>query len=102
MAYIRAVIQAIDMTLVYGPIAVGVSGGVQAHAVIAESHIMVKALADDRIYIDVFSCKDFDPQRPVDLAIDRLGLTQYSVQTIDRVGTGNPADRQNAPTLSTR
>ena len=47
--YITAVIEAIEMTLIFGPVLVAVGRGIQAHAIIAESHIMVKAMIDGRV-----------------------------------------------------
>ena len=87
--YILAVAKAIDMTIVLGPVVVDVNNGAQCIAIIAESHIMVKAMDDGRLYIDVFSCACYEASIPVAIAIDRLGMVEgFHVEAIYRAGVG--------------
>jgi hypothetical protein len=79
------------MNLLFGPVSVKVNGGSQAHAIIAESHMMVEARAGGELFIDVFSCKPFDTSIPSALAAEDIGLgSNYVVRIIHRAGTEPP------------
>lgn len=78
--------EGIDMKIITGPIAVETPGFQEAFAIIAESHIMVRASQDGVLLIDVFSCREFDTMVPVRLAERRLGLEGFRTRTIRRAG----------------
>lgn len=86
--FILTCAEEIGMTIVYGPVSAEIPGGVQSVAIIAESHIIVKALDDGPLSFDVFSCFSFDTEVPLMLARCLLGLEMYKAQTIEREGLG--------------
>ena len=93
LSYIRNVAREIQMTILDGyPDAADLPEGVQATAIIAESHITVVALKNGAIYIDVFSCKYFPSDIPGRMAVYRLGLWEgYTARVLERAGTVPPA-----------
>lgn len=93
--------EGIGMTIVYGPVSAEIPEGVQSVAIIAESHIIVKALSNGQLYIDVFSCFSFDTEVPLSLARSLLGLEMYKAQIIAREGLGPGADGTPLATRST-
>ena len=58
-------------------------------AIIAESHISVKAFREGMVLIDVFSCKSFSTADAALLAQSELGLEQWTDRVIRRMGTGS-------------
>jgi S-adenosylmethionine/arginine decarboxylase-like enzyme len=51
---------------------------------IAESHISIHAKPDGRVWIDIFSCKAFDPKEAIDLTADYLELQLENSQLLKR------------------
>ena len=90
VALIRAIVsrqEGIGMTVVAGPECISAKDHLVAWAIIAESHIMVNEWEDRRFMMDVFSCAEFTPTKPVDLAIARLGLQPgYVMRLLPRRG----------------
>jgi S-adenosylmethionine/arginine decarboxylase-like enzyme len=85
--YIRAVALEIDMTIVLGPTAVAHYDHTQAFAIIVESHIIASGYANGQLLIDVFSCKDFDTEVPITIAIEKMAMQPgYSKRVLAREG----------------
>ena len=90
VALIRAIVsrqEGIGMKLLAGPECTDTPDHLIAWAIIAESHIVVSEWLDGRFMMDVFSCTEFQPTKPVDLAIERLGLQPgYVMRLLPRRG----------------
>ena len=106
--YVRKCANAIDMTIVLGPVSTfwpateDHRAGAQAQCIIAESHIVAKSLAG-QLSIDVFSCKAFDVTIPIELALDLLKMGHDFESTIlHRVGlqSSSKPDPRLAPSGS--
>jgi S-adenosylmethionine/arginine decarboxylase-like enzyme len=79
----------IGMTVISGPDCLEAEGHLTAWAIIAESHIILNEFPDGRFMMDVFSCKDFLPSIPVDLAVGRLDLQPgYVMRILPRACVG--------------
>jgi S-adenosylmethionine decarboxylase len=67
------------------------NGAVTLVLVLAESHLSVHTWPEEKLVaVDLFSCGAIDGPAVVDELVRGLGLTEVSVQRLDR---GLPADR---------
>lgn len=65
--------------------------GWQGIILIAESHITIHALPrEKRIFIDIFSCKDFDSAIAVEYLTRQFHLTEVKSTALDRGNLGPP------------
>lgn len=71
-------------------------GQIQAVQLIAESHIMLHAFQDGRVYLDIFSCTSFKEPVATRIAVGRLGLLSYRVQVLPQRLTAVLQERTNA------
>lgn len=56
---------------------------------LAESHCSCHTFwQEKKMFIDLFSCADFDHERVVELLVDKLGVSEHSVQLLDRPLSG--------------
>lgn len=80
----------------YPPEDAGISGFV----IIAESHISIHTYPE-RFYLslDIFSCKPFDIQKAIDMAVEHFGITRYNVRIFDR-GLEYPRDIRAAKAIT--
>ena len=59
--------------------------GLSGFVLIAESHISVHTFPDrGRVNVDIFSCKQFDPDAALAFVKDTFGLSRTKVWTLDR------------------
>ncbi|MBM3214546.1 adenosylmethionine decarboxylase [Candidatus Poribacteria bacterium] len=59
--------------------------GVSGFVLIAESHISIHTFPEKNyISLDIFSCKEFDPQEAVRLAEEMFGMQRYEHQMLSR------------------
>ena len=58
-------------------------GGLCGFTVIAESHISVHCQGR-QVWVDIFSCRNFDVRQAVDFAEDALALSQLKYRVIER------------------
>ena len=73
------------LTVIAGPAVKQFEGRIRGWAMIAESHIAVELdVMRDIAYTELFSCRDFDVDGFVHLAVTAFGLTNYRMQLIDR------------------
>ena len=72
------------MTVVYNPDD-DYDWGVTGFVIIAESHIAVHTYPErGKVYVDIFSCKDFDIEETQDYVFKTFGVKTPEVQVIER------------------
>ncbi len=81
----------ISMTQIAPPVVYRYSGekpedwGVSGFVLIAESHIAVHTFVErGYVWVDVFSCKEFDTDGATDKIIEAFGLTEIKKQVLER------------------
>ncbi len=81
----------INMTKISEPFVLQYTGdkpedwGVTGFVIIAESHISVHTFPDrGYVWVDVFSCKEFEADGAVDRIIETFGLTHVTTRIHDR------------------
>jgi len=81
----------INMTKISEPFVLEYTGekpedwGVTGFVIIAESHISVHTFPDrGYVWVDVFSCKEFEAEGAVDRIIETFGLTHVTTDIHDR------------------
>lgn len=88
----------LNMQILLGPITCNVpldevkidnvedSGGISAFCVITTSHISMHLWPlENRISLDIYSCKNFDSKLIEALLIDILGVVEHKTHIIDRI-----------------
>ena len=74
-----------EMTLISGPNVMALRGRIYAHAILAESHVSVQLdKRTSEVFVDMFSCKDFDIDGFELLAQTHFNLEELAVRNIDR------------------
>ena len=69
--------------------------GISGVVMIAESHIAIHTFPDqDYVFIDVFSCRDFDSQKAIKYLVDAFGAKKYEIHKIKR-GLDFPSKEPN-------
>ena len=59
--------------------------GISGFAMIAESHISIHTFPDqDYVFMDIFSCKNFDAERAIKYLVDAFGATKYEKNILKR------------------
>ena len=59
--------------------------GVSGFVIIAESHIAIHTFPDrGYVWVDVFSCKEFDADVPTDIIVDTFRLSHVKTSTLAR------------------
>ncbi|MBD3379861.1 MAG: adenosylmethionine decarboxylase [Candidatus Omnitrophica bacterium] len=83
--------QAIGMTKITQPYVFPYSGlvpedkGITGTVIIAESHISIHTFQEkDYVFVDVFSCKDFDVEKAADYIIDAFESEDYDKHIVNR------------------
>jgi S-adenosylmethionine decarboxylase len=81
----------INMTKISEPLVLQYTGdkpedwGVTGFVIIAESHISVHTFPDrGYVWVDVFSCKEFETEGAVDRIVETFGLTHVTTKVHDR------------------
>ena len=81
----------INMTKISEPFVLQYTGekpedwGVTGFVIIAESHISVHTFPDrGYVWVDVFSCKEFETEGATDLIVDAFGLTSITEHVLER------------------
>ena len=75
----------IDMTKIAPPHIVQNKLGLAGMILIAESHISVHTDAkENKLHIDIFSCKDFSERKAINYIIKFFGLKKYNKEFIHR------------------
>ena len=73
-----------EMTKVSPPIVFPYKGGITGFIVIATSHIAIHTFPDDcYVFLDVFSCKDFDIDKAASFLVEKFkaeGVHQQNIQ----------------------
>src|SRR5688572_26192810 len=59
--------------------------GVSGFVLIAESHIAIHTFPDrGYVWVDVFSCKEFETEGATDIIVDAFGLTSITEHVLER------------------
>jgi len=59
--------------------------GVTGFVIIAESHISVHTFPDHGyVWVDIFSCKEFEAPQALEKVVDAFGLTSYTEHMLER------------------
>ena len=60
-------------------------GGISGFVMIAESHISIHTFpAKDYVFIDLFSCKEFDVDKAMDLLVSAFGAKRVTTNVVRR------------------
>ncbi len=74
--------------------------GVSGFVIIAESHIAIHTFPDHGyVWVDVFSCKEFDTDIALDPIVDAFGLTHVTTHVLER-GLEYPHSIQGATPIN--
>ena len=77
----------IDMTIIAGPMCIQARDHRITYAIIAESHVLVNEFDTGVFTLDVFSCVEFPPSVPIDMAREWLDLQDgYVMRLLPRAG----------------
>lgn len=57
--------------------------GPSGYQLIMESHIAFDYI-EDYLCFDIFSCKDFDPEKATELTVEKFGFKEYKTNLMDR------------------
>lgn len=90
--YLESLVEEIGMTKIIQPYVFPYSGlvtedkGVTGMVIIAESHISVHTFSEKNyVFLDVFSCKDFNTQKAIDFSVDWFQIDEgYEVEVVNR------------------
>ena len=75
----------IGMNIILAPHVYKTDSGLGGIVVIAESHISVVTIEECKmVYIDVFSCKDFDTEKAEMICCQMLPLGNYTTRLLER------------------
>jgi S-adenosylmethionine decarboxylase len=59
--------------------------GVSGFVIIAESHIAIHTFPDHGyVWVDVFSCKEFETDGAIDVIVDAFGLAEAKTRLLER------------------
>ncbi|MBI2541719.1 adenosylmethionine decarboxylase [Candidatus Woesearchaeota archaeon] len=59
--------------------------GISGFVMIAESHISIHTFPDqDYVFMDIFSCKDFEAETAINYLVDAFEATKYSKNIVKR------------------
>lgn len=82
---------ALEMTKILPPLVFNGSEDLDGYAgltgvvLIAESHIAIHTFPEqDALVVDIFSCKDFDPQLAIKRLVDQFEIGRYTTYMINR------------------
>jgi len=83
--FITDLIDSIGMSLIFGPVVRHpINKPIAAIAILAESHVSLHWTLTGGVYIDIFSCKEFDVESTVLWVTDELGLVEGVYRIIRR------------------
>ncbi len=89
--YLKKLPSLIDMTPITQPYVFPYSGlvpsdkGITGIVIIAESHLSIHSFEEKGYsFIDIFSCKDFDTERAIQITLDMFKPETYEINTVKR------------------
>ena len=89
--YLKSLPEMINMTPITQPYVFPYSGlvpedkGITGIVIIAESHISVHSFEDKGYcFIDIFSCKDMDTERAIQITLDMFKPESYEINMVKR------------------
>jgi S-adenosylmethionine decarboxylase len=89
--YLKSLPEMIDMTPITQPYVFPYSGlvpedkGITGIVIIAESHISIHSFEEKGYsFIDIFSCKDMDVERAIEITLDTFKPESYEINIVKR------------------
>lgn len=89
--YLKSLPEMIDMTPITQPYVFPYSGlvpedkGITGIVIIAESHISIHSFEEKGYsFIDIFSCKDMDVERAIEITLDMFKPESYEINIVKR------------------
>jgi len=86
--WLSAAVEAIGMTVIDGPGVINFPGqppGLSGVVILAESSITVHTFPETNVVmVDIFSCKDYDVDKAIQMVRDTFRLVEYGVKVVRR------------------
>jgi S-adenosylmethionine decarboxylase len=89
--YLKSLPEMIDMTPITQPYVFPYSGlvpedkGITGIVIIAESHISIHSFEEKGYsFVDIFSCKDMDVERAIEITLDMFKPESYEINIVKR------------------
>lgn len=74
----------VRMHIIDGPCVLSHPESLQGFVMLAESHVAIHIRSTNQVFVDLFSCNDFDVAKAVNFTRGRLQLEDVIVQAMDR------------------